>query len=486
MSDGTGLVPDRPSRPWHVYGALVLLPALLAGGVVWWISRRATAGSAVAGAAADPLPRLLAAIVVVIALSSLCGVIAVRLGQPRVIGEMIAGVLIGPSALGLVLPQAQHWLFNSATVPYLDILAQLGVVFFMFLVGHETSMGAVGRGGLAIGGVAIAVPFLAGSLVAGVLPDNLRPPGVNTTAFVLFIALAMSITAFPVLARILDEQRLLSTRLGATAMTAAGVADVTGWCLLTLVVAILGHNSPYGVFVTVALTVGFAALMLKVVRPVLARALARRQGGDPATLGVLVCLVLSSALATGWIGVHPIFGAFLAGLVMPRDAPVIRYLTHRIEGLTLWLMLPLFFATVGLKTRLDALTGAAGWASALLIVAVAIASKFAGTYAAARLSRFGRRAAAGLSVMMNCRGLTELVVLNIGLSLGVISPQLFAAFLIATLVTTAMTGPLLRRLRLPIDQPTGLGGATPATAVPSPHPALVEAGEDPWNTSTAS
>ncbi|MFJ3644411.1 cation:proton antiporter [Streptomyces sp. NPDC090108] len=451
-----------------VYALIVVLPVLAAAAVLATLTRHAgpathtTGPAAGAGAGAgvggvQPYQLLVAAAVVAGA-AALGGAVARRCGQPAVVGELLAGLALGPSLLGACAPRAQQWLFPAPVLPHLDTLAQLGVVFFMFLVGAEVPSGTLrtrGPAGLVIGHASIAVPFLAGLLMAWWLHGRYPPAHTGRTAYLLFVALSFSITAFPVLARVLSERRLLHTPVGVTGLTAAGVGDATAWGLLAVVIALVRGTSLTAACLAVVFVTAFALVMWTAVAPLVARAVARAEQGRlsaDAVCAALVCLILLSALATDRMGVHAIFGAFMAGVVMPRTSPLIGELRSRIQGVTVWLLLPLFFVSVGLNTQLRALDGAAAWAACALITVVAVTAKMAGAGAAA-LATGGhtRREALALGAMMNCRGLTELVVLSLGVQLGVLDDRLFAMFVCMALVTTAMTGPLLHRL-LPVPQ----------------------------------
>ncbi|MGH3802899.1 MAG: cation:proton antiporter, partial [Pseudonocardiaceae bacterium] len=396
------------------------------------------------------LYQLLLAVSVIVLLAHALGAVAARLGQPRVIGEMASGMLLGPTVLGMAVPDVQGWLFPAQIVPSLDVLAQFGIIFFMFLVGFELPLDSLrhsSRSAVILGHAGIAIPFLAGAVLGLTVLQPYCPDGIGAVPFVLFCGLALSITAFPILARILAERGLHRTPVGALGLACAGIGDITAWCMLTVVIAEVRSGSPGGVVLTVLLTAVFGLLMAFVVRPVLARWLGRAQAGSLASITLLVVILLS-AWGTEWIGVHVIFGAFLAGAVMPRSSPLVRGFADRLEGLTMWLMLPLFFATVGLKTSLGGLGNAGAWLIGLVLIVVAMASKVVSTAVAGRFLGIEWHDSWSLGVMMNCRGLTELVVLNIGLSLGIIGPELFAVLVLMALVTTGMTGPLLCRLRL--------------------------------------
>jgi Kef-type K+ transport system membrane component KefB len=449
------------------YLATVAIPLAVAIFVVIRLADGDERAPASTGGGSQLLYRLLLATAIVVALAAAAGALVKRFGQPPVIGEMAAGLILGPSVLGWIAPHEQAWLFPPFILPHLNTLAQFGVVFFMFLIGAELSprqLAASGPRGLVIGHASIALPLLAGVGVGWWLYTNFPPardPGV--LPFVLFIGVSFAITAFPVLARILGDLRLLRTPVGTTGIAAAGIGDVTAWCLLAAVVAVVRGTSPLAALRAVALVCGFALVMLLVVRPALGRILERAEArGWPrfAVLAGLVTLVLASAVATEQIGVHPIFGAFVAGVAMPRDSRLVAELTGKLEGVTLWFLLPIFFVAVGLSTKLSALNGSREWLACGLITAIAIAAKLIGTGSAALATGSPPREALALGVMMNCRGLTELVVLTLGLQLGILSPALFAMFVIMALLTTAMTGPLLRLTnREAIDHDHAAGSA---------------------------
>ncbi|MGW5918421.1 cation:proton antiporter domain-containing protein [Nocardia fluminea] len=442
------------------YAAVVAVPAIAA--IAWVVI--GTTGSPEAGPVPVPangsvLGQLLIAIAVAVGAAAIGGVIAEKLGQARVFGELVVGLLLGPTALGALSPQTQAWLFPDAIVAHLDSMAQLGVVLFMFLVGLEVAQGdlrATTVKSMVIGHSSIAVPFLGGVAVSWWLYTQYPPEQPGALPFVLFIGLAFAITAFPVLARILAEQKLLSTRVGSLGLGAAGVCDLTAWCLLAVVVTIAHHGSLIPALTATTLAVAFTVAMFTVVRPLLARIVAQidRTSAPPlARYAGMVCLLLASALITEVLGVHPIFGAFLAGVIMPRDSALVTDLGLKLEGVTLWVLLPLFFVTVGLRTDLGAIVGITAIAACVLIIVVAMAGKLIGSGVAAFAMGETPRDATAIAVMMNCRGLTELVVLNLGRELGILNSTLFAMFVVMAVVTTGLTGPLLRYVIRPRPEP---------------------------------
>ncbi len=396
------------------------------------------------------LPQVLVALVVVISVARLLGFVCQRLGQPRVIGEVIAGIALGPSLFGRIAPDAMAFVFPAAVSPILGILAQLGVILYMFLVGLELNSGLLrsrAHATVAISHASIIGPFLLGAVLALTVYSGYAPAGVTFTSFALFLGVAMSITAFPVLARILTDLRLDKTELGVIALSCAAADDVTAWCLLAFVVGVTKADV-YGAMVTVVLAGCYIGVMLGVARPVMARYLAPLKNAELSvnvTAWVLVA-VLASAVMTEVIGIHAIFGAFLLGAVIPHDSHIARSFRHKLEDVVSILLLPAFFAYTGTRTQIGLLSEWSDWWFCALIILVATLGKFGGTLVASRFTGLDWRTSASLGILMNTRGLMELIVLNIGLDLGVISPTLFAMMVLMALVTTIATTPILRML----------------------------------------
>jgi Kef-type K+ transport system membrane component KefB len=413
--------------------------------------------------------RVLIQIVVIIGVSRLVGLGFRRLKQPLVIGEIVAGIMLGPSLLGAIAPQVSTALFPPETLPLLEILKDLGLIFFMFLIGLELDpkylKGSL-KTAVLVSHTSIILPFSLGLLLALLLYPLVASATVSFTAFSLFLGAAMSITAFPVLARILTEKNLQNSRLGTLALTCAAVDDVTAWCLLAVAVSVAGSNSVVGALPVIGLALLYVGLMFVVGRPLLER-LARMfsYSGklEQSLLAVIYLCVILSAVATELIGIHFIFGAFLVGVVMPKQADLMRVLAEKTEDFVLVVLLPVFFAYSGLKTQIGLLDRPFLWGLCALVLFVAISGKFCGTFLAARLSGMAKRDASALGWLMNTRGLTELIVLNIGLSLGVITPLLFTMLVIMALVTTFMTSPLLEwtypreQMLSTVEMPPGTG-----------------------------
>ena len=400
--------------------------------------------------AQDPLPRLILQLIVILLAARVFGGFARRLGQPPVIGEIAAGVLLGPSLLGWVMPDASAFLFPSASMPTLQLLSQVGVLLFMFVVGVELEpsyLRGKAHAAVAVSHFSIIIPFTLGVSLSLALYTRYAPPGVPFHAFALFCGIAMSITAFPVLARILEERHLTHTPLGTTAITCAAVDDVTAWSLLAFVVAITTAGGAVEMLLAmVVLSVMFVLLMIFVGRPILQRVLNPDTVGDTFSkerMAIVLAVLLSSALVTETIGIHALFGAFVAGAIMPAGGTFRTVLRDRLESVSSVFLLPLFFAYTGLRTQIGLLDNVVSWAICLGIIAVATAGKLGGTVIAARWTGLPWRDSVALGALMNTRGLMELVALNVGYDLGILTPEIFAMMVLMALVTTAMTGPLL-------------------------------------------
>jgi Kef-type K+ transport system membrane component KefB len=393
---------------------------------------------------------LIAEISVILIVARLIGLLFQRFHQPRVIGEMAAGILLGPSFLGWLAPGLFQSLFPLQSQAQLSSISQIGLLLFMFLIGLELDLKQIREMGriTAITSLAsILVPFLIGVLLAQHLYPIFSDPSVNFTGFVLFMGSAMSITAFPVLARILIDRDLLRTRVGILALTCAAVNDVAAWFILAGIIVLLRSSDMTHPLWAIGLGLGvYLLVMFFGVRRLLQILIAKYERLGSLTHDVLA-LILLFVLASGWstelLGVHALFGAFLAGVVMPRHENLIKEIWQRMESLVVVLLLPLYFASTGLRSNFLLIDGATPWLYCALIIALAIAGKLGGTFAAARIGGFPAREATAVGLLMNTRGLVELVILNIGFELGVLSPTLFSIMVLMALATTLMTSPLI-------------------------------------------
>jgi Kef-type K+ transport system membrane component KefB len=397
----------------------------------------------------NPVVLTLIEVLVVIGGSRLVGWLFRSIGQPLVIGEIVAGIALGPSLLGWLAPDLAVALFPQSAIPFLNVLSQIGLIFFMFLIGLELDPKYL-RGNLktavVTSGVSILVPFSLAGILSLLIYPVLSNNSVSFTAFALFLGAAMSITAFPVLARIITENNLQNTRLGTLALTCAAVDDVTAWCLLALAIAVTRTNSMAGAVPIIIYSVLYIGAMLTVGRwllKILSTYYDRTGKLSQLMLAGIYMAVVLSALITEAIGIHLIFGAFLLGAAMPKNPKLVREVAQKTEDFVLIFLLPVFFAYSGLKTQVGLLNSPELWLLCAAILGVAIVGKYVGTYYAARSCQIDRQEASALGWLMNTRGLTELIVLNIGLELGVISPILFTMLVIMALVTTFMTSPLL-------------------------------------------
>jgi Kef-type K+ transport system membrane component KefB len=422
---------------------------------------RVTQGAAQVNA----LLHVLVALMLVIVMARAIGALFARLAQPPVIGEILAGILLGPSVLGRLAPHTSAYLLPPEVAPFLGVLSQIGVILYMFLVGIELDPALLRKRGhatVAISHASIITPFVLGALLALLLYPRLATGDVPFTCFALFLGVSMSVTAFPVLARILTDRRMHKSRMGVIALTCAAVDDVTAWCLLAFVVSVVQARAA-GAIWTAGLAVGFILLIIFAVRPAMSRLALLYGERGRLTQGVMALVfvgLLMSALATELIGIHAVFGAFALGAAIPHDSSLARELTDRLEDIVVVLLLPAFFAFTGLRTQLGLVSGGSQWALCLLVIAVASIGKFGGSFAAARWTGLGWRESSALGVLMNTRGLMELIVLNIGLELGVISPTLFAMLVVMAVVTTLATTPILHVIlpdeaarRAPVDEP---------------------------------
>jgi Kef-type K+ transport system membrane component KefB len=399
---------------------------------------------------AASLCRLVLQLMVILLATRTVGSLFRRFGLPAVVGEITAGVLLGPSMLGWLWPGGFDFIFTGASLVALRLLSQVGVTVFMFAVGMELDLGDLGkraRSAFLVSQTGILVPFLLGTVSALFLYSRYAGPAAGFTSFALFMGIAMSITAFPVLVRILEDRGMAMTPLGVAAITCAAVGDASAWAILALVVAFARAEAMTATLFNLGLLAAFVAFMLLVVRRLLSRWMGARKRAagmpSPGLVAAALLLMTGSAVVTGTLGIHALFGAFLAGAIMPRHDSFRRHLAVRLENVTRIVLLPLFFAFSGLRTHIGLLSDTTGWLVCVAIVVVATAGKLGSSMVAAKLEGMDWGDAFSFGALMNTRGLMELIALNIGYDLGVLPPPIFAILVLMALVTTFLTGPLL-------------------------------------------
>jgi Kef-type K+ transport system membrane component KefB len=396
------------------------------------------------------VPHLLLQLTVILLTARVLAIVLGRLGQPPVIGEMIAGLLLGPIVFGALAPDTHAFLFPNGQIGALEGLSQVGLVLFMFVVGAELRAPGGARGRIVaagwVGVLGVLLPMALGFGIAPALHARFAPAGVGFWPFALFMAASMAITAFPVMARILKERAMTRTPIGQLALASAAIADVLAWIMLAFVVALISAHGGWRMFAqTLIGLVAMAAIAFGVLRPLASKLLARHAGdGRPggATLGALMIGTFAMAAATEWLGLHPVFGAFLFGACLPRDDRLLETLVERIEHVAVLVLMPVFFALAGLSTTPDAFAGTA-LPTMLLILAAAVIGKVLGAGGGARIAGLGWREANAVGSLMNARGLMELIVMKVGLDAGVIGFEIFTMLMVMAIVTTLMTTPML-------------------------------------------
>lgn len=396
-----------------------------------------------------PLAILLAQIVVVILVARVFGWICKKIGQPTVIGEIVAGIALGPSLMGMYFPELSAALFPVESMPNLQFLSQIGLIMFMFVIGMELDLKVLrnqAHEAVVISHASMVIPFALGMGLSYYIYESFAPQNVQFLSFGLFMGIAMSVTAFPVLARIVQERGIHKSRLGTIVITCAAADDITAWCLLAAVIAIVKAGSFTSSFYVILLAVGYVVLMMKVVKPFLKRVgdlhTSRENLSKPIVAIFFVTLIISS-YTTEVIGIHALFGAFMAGAIMPENTKFRNLFIEKIEDVSLVLLLPLFFVFTGLRTQIGLLDDISLWKVTGYIILVAVVGKFLGSMVAAKFVGQNWKDSLTIGALMNTRGLMELVVLNIGYDLGVLTPEIFAMMVIMALLTTFMTGPAL-------------------------------------------
>ena len=388
--------------------------------------------------------QILLQLIVILIVVQLFGHLSGRIGQQWVIGEILAGIALGPSLLGALLPGIKAMVFPATVLPTLQTFGDIGLIFYMFSLGSRLDtqmMLRQSRKAIVASLSGIVLPLILGASLAFMLYPAFAGPKATQLSFMLLVGTAMAITAFPVLARLLTEKKMLGTRIGTLALTCAAVDDIIGWCLLALVIAVVHARGVTSGLMTIGLTLLFIGIMLGIVRPLFAYA-SRRLPWPNLLIALTLVLLLLSAYTTDVIGIHPVFGAFIMGVILPRRASFIEQV-RSLDQVNNVVFLPLFFVSSGLRTQIGLISAPALWLVCLLVVAVACFGKVLGGMLSVRWMGESWRESLTLGVLMNTRGLVELIVLNIGLDLGVLSPVLFAMLVIMAVLTTMMASPLL-------------------------------------------
>ncbi|MGZ3901727.1 MAG: cation:proton antiporter, partial [Bacteroidia bacterium] len=396
-----------------------------------------------------PLAILLLQIITIIIVARIFGVIFKKIGQPTVIGEIIAGIFLGPSFMGMFFPEFSLFLFPKSSLPNLQFISQIGLILFMFIVGMELDLKTLKKKAheaVIISHASIIFPFSLGMALAYLIYQTYAPSNINFLSFSLFIGISMSITAFPVLARIVQERQLTKTRIGTIVITCAAADDITAWCILAAVIAIVKAGSVISALYIMVMAIGYVLLMLKVVQPFLKRLgdiYSHQDTLSKPVVAIFLVTLMISAFVTEVIGIHALFGAFLAGAIMPQNLHFRNVFIEKVEDVSVVLLLPLFFVFTGLRTQIGLLNDISLWQTCALIIAVAVSGKFFGSAIAAKVVGQSWKDSLMIGALMNTRGLMELIVLNIGFDLGILPPSIFAMMVIMALVTTFMTGPAL-------------------------------------------
>ena len=394
-----------------------------------------------------PLSILIVQIIIILISSRLLGNLFRKIGQPMVIGEIVAGIVLGPSLLGLFFPASFNFFFPAESLPNIQFISQVGLILFMFVIGMDLDLSALSKkatNAIIISHASIVFPFALGMGLAYFLYSEFAGQGIPYLSFGLFIGIAMSITAFPVLARIIQERGWTKTSLGAMAITCAAADDITAWCLLALVIAITKAGSLLGALFTMGLALFYIVFMIFAVKPFLSKIsnfFPNQETMGKRVVSIFFIILFISSYISEIIGIHALFGAFMAGVAMPANLNFRKLLIEKIEDVSMIVLLPLFFVYTGLRTQIGLLNDYHLWLTCLVIIAVAVVGKFLGSALAARFVGLKWKESLSLGVLMNTRGLMELVVLNIGYDLGVLSPEIFSMMVLMALVTTFMTGP---------------------------------------------
>lgn len=396
-----------------------------------------------------PVALLLVQVIIIVFFARLMGILATRIGQPSVVGEIVAGIILGPSVVGGIFPEFSAVLFPAESLKSLQALSQFGLVLFMFIIGMELDISILrhqAKSAVIVSHASILFPYVLGVGLSYFLYVEYAPANISFTAFGLFMGIAMSITAFPVLARIVQERGLSKTPVGSMVITCAAADDITAWCILAAVIAVVKAGTAVSTLFIIVAALAYVLVMLYVVRPFLvkfAEVYASKENINRTVIAFIFLLVLISSFITELIGIHALFGAFLAGAIIPHNLRFKEILAEKIEDISLVLLLPIFFVFTGLRTQIGLLSDGNLWNICLIVIATAVVGKFFGSAIPARIVGQSWHNSFVIGALMNTRGLMELVVLNIGYELGVLSPEIFAMMVLMAVLTTMMTGPAL-------------------------------------------
>lgn len=398
-----------------------------------------------------PLSIFLLQLIIIIVASRIFAYLFQKIGQPAVMGEIIAGIALGPSLLGTLYPAYTAFIFPASSLGNLQMLSQVGLILFMFVIGMELDLNIIkakAKAATLISITSIVIPYALGVALAFGMHKTYAPAHVPFHAFALFMGIAMSITAFPVLARIIRERKIGDTRHGAIAITSAAVDDVTGWCILAIVIAIVKAQDMSSVFYSIAGAVAYVCVMLFIIRPLLKNIATQAGNGiiRQSSIAIIFIILLLSAWSCEVIGIHALFGAFMTGVVMPLEWDFRKIIINKIDDVALLLLLPIFFVLTGLRTQIGLLNTGTLWAVCALITSLAIAGKLGGSALAAKITGESNYTSLAIGALMNTRGLMELIVLNIGYDLGILTAEVFTMMVMMALITTLMTNPILNLL----------------------------------------
>lgn len=405
-----------------------------------------------------PLAVFIIQLVIIVFVARIFGFLFTKIRQPSVVGEIVAGIVLGPSLAGIFFPQFSAFVFPPESLPFLQYFSQIGLMLFMFIIGMEVDIKTLKNrafDALIISHTGIVFSFFLGVVLAYFLYSSFAPDNVGFTAFALFMGIIFSTTAFPVLARIIQERGLTKTHFGVLAITTAAIDDMTAWCLLAVIIAVVKSGGFANSLTTIVLTVTYIFIMLKIVQPFLKRfgtVYVSKENLNKTVVAFVFVVLLFSSYVTEVIGIHPLVGAFIAGVIMPHNINFKKIITEKIEDVSLVLLLPLFFVFTGLRTELNLLSKPELWMASIIVIAVAIAGKFFGAAIPAKLLKHNWKDSLSMGVIMNARGLIGFIFLNIGYDLGIFGKEIFTILVLMALLTTFIANPMLEFIGWAFDK----------------------------------